>query len=110
VWKHARYSLAEVDFESYYGSHEGQRETHQDYLKSGKLTERHIEKGKLPTWFPKVAEGEDATIPVVPEPEQLPILVCGDPTRNKAMTFYTMYNAVVTKAVKLPANWDALGK
>ena len=110
VWKNARYSLAEVDFESYYGSHEGQRETHGDYLKSGKLTERLIEKGKLPTWFPKVAEGEDATIPVVPRPEQLPILVCGDPTRNKTMTFYTMYNAFVTKAVKLPANWDALGK
>ncbi len=110
VWKNARYSLAEVDFESYYGSHEGQRETHRDHLKSGKLMERHIEKGKLPIWFPKVAEGEDATIPVVPRPEQIPILVCGDATRNKTMTFYTMYNAFVTKAVRLPANWDARGK
>jgi hypothetical protein len=86
VWKHARYSLTEVDFESYYGAHEGQRETHRGYLKSGKLTERHIEKGKLPTWFPTVAEGEDATIPVVPKAEQLPILVCGDPTRYQAHT------------------------
>ena len=55
-----------------------------------------------------VAEGEDATIPVVPKPEQLPIFVCGDPTRNKTMTLYTMYNAVATKPVKLPANWDDL--
>jgi hypothetical protein len=109
VWKHARYSLAEVDFESYYGTHEGQRETHRDYLKSGQLPERLIEKGRLATWFPKVVEGEDATIPVVPRPEQLPILVCGDSTRNKSMTFYTMYNAFVTKAVKLPANLDKLG-
>lgn len=110
VWKNARYSLAEVDFESYYGSHEGQRETHRDYLKSGKLSERVVETGKLPAWFPKAAEGEDATIPVVPRPEQLPIVVCGDPTRNKAMTFYTMYNALVTRAVKLPAGRDARGK
>jgi hypothetical protein len=87
VWNHARYSLSEVDFESYYGSHEGQRETHQDHLKSGKLSERHIRKDKLPKWFPKVAEQEDATIPVVPKPEQIPIFVCGDPTRNKTMTF-----------------------
>ena len=110
VWKNARYSLAEVDFESYYGAHEGQRETHHGYLKSGKLAERHIETGKLPTWFPKVAASEDATIPVVPRPEQLPILVCGDATRNKTMTFYTMYNAFATKAVRLPANWDTLGR
>jgi len=108
VWKNARYSLAEVDFESYYGAHEGQRETHKDHLKSGKLSMRHIERGKLPSWFPRVAEGEDATIPVVPAPEQLPIFVCGDPTRNKTMTLYTMYNAVATKPVELPANWDDL--
>jgi hypothetical protein len=109
VWKHARYSLTEVDFESYYGPHAGQRETHRDYLKSGQLTKRFIEKGRLPAWFPKVVEGDDATIPVVPRPEQLSILVCGDSTRNKSMTFYTMYNAFVTKAVKLPANLDELG-
>ena len=106
VWKNARYTLAEVDFESYYGAHEGQRETHRDYLKRGQLPERVVEKGKLPTWFPKVAEGEDATIPVAPGPKQLPIFVCGDPTRNKSMTFYTMYNTFVTKPIKLPANWD----
>lgn len=106
VWKNARYTLAEVDFESYYGAHEGQRETHRDYLKRGKLPERVVEKGKLPTWFPKVVEGEDATIPVAPGPKQLPIFVCGDPTRNKSMTFYTMYNTFVTKPIKLPANWD----
>ena len=101
VWENARYSLAEVDFESYYGSHEGQRETHRDHIRCGKLAEALIEKGKLPTWFPEVANGQDATIPVVPQPEQIPIFVCGDPTRNKTMTFYTMYNAVVTKAVKV---------
>ena len=47
VWKSARYSLAEVDFESYYGSHEGQRETHRDFLESGKLTERLIREGQI---------------------------------------------------------------
>lgn len=110
VWKNARYTLAEVDFESYYGAHEGQRETHRDFLKRGKLSERVIQKGKLPAWFPKVVEGEDGTIPVAPGPKQLPIFVCGDPTRNKSMTFYTMYNTFVTKPIKLPANWDKLVK
>jgi len=110
VWKNARYTLAEVDFESYYGAHEGQRETHRDYLKRGKLPGQVIEKGKLPTWFPKVVEEEDATIPVAPGPKQLPIFVCGDPTRNKSMTFYTMYNTFVTKPIKLPANWDKMVK
>ena len=71
VWRNARYTLAEVDFESYYGAHEGQRETHRDFLKRGKLPERVIENGKLPAWFPKVVEGEDATIPVAPAPKQL---------------------------------------
>ena len=105
VWRHARYTLAEVNFESYYGAHEGQRETHRDLLIKGKLPERVIERGKLPAWFPGVAAGEDATIPVAPAPKQLSIFVCGDPTRNKSMTFYTMYNTLVTKSIKLPANW-----
>jgi hypothetical protein len=106
VWKNARYTLAEVDFESYYGAHEGMRETHRDFLKRGKLPEGVIEKGKLPPWFPRVAEGQDATIPVAPGPKELPLFVCGDPTRNKSMTFYTMYNTLVTKPVKLSKNWD----
>lgn len=106
VWKYARYTLAEVDFESYYGAHEGMRETHRDLIRKGKLPERQIEGGKLPPWFPPVAPGEDATIPVTMRPEQLPIFVCGDPTRNKSMTFYTMYNTLVTKPVRLPEGWD----
>jgi len=106
VWRNARYTLAEVDFESYYGAHEGQRETHRDLLIKGKLPEPVIEKGKLPAWFPEVVTGEDATIPVARAPKQLSIFVCGDPTRNKSMTFYTMYNTVVTKPIKLPANWN----
>ena len=108
IWKNARYTLAEVDFESYYGAHEGQRETHKDYVKAGKLPEKVIEKGKIPKWFPKVAEEEDGTIPVAPQARQIPIFVCGDPTRNKSMTFYTFYNTLVTKPVKLPENWDKL--
>jgi len=106
VWRNARYTLAEVDFESYYGAHEGQRETHRDLLIKGKLPEPAIEKGKLPAWFPEVVAGEDATIPVARAPKQLSIFVCGDPTRNKSMTFYTMYNTVVTKPIKLPAKWN----
>lgn len=103
VWEQARYSLAEVDFESTYGAHDGQRTTHRDFLASGALAARHIETGKLPAWFPAVAAGADATIPVVPRPEQIAIVVCGDATRNKSMTFYTMYNTLATRSVRLPA-------
>ena len=106
VWRNAKYTLAEVDFESYYGAHEGQRETHRDFLKRGKLPTKVIEQGRLPAWFPKVVQGEDATIPVVPRPEQIKIFVCGDPARNKSMTFFTMYNTFVTKPIKLSADWD----
>lgn len=111
VWKNARFTLAEVDFEWSYGSHTGQRQTHKDLVESGILPEKYVEKGKLPAWFPKVVEGEDATIPVLSSPEQLAIFVCGDITRNKSMTFYTMYNPVPeTNEVQLPANWDELMK
>jgi hypothetical protein len=108
VWRNARYTLAEVDFESYDGAHEGVRETHRDLLRKGKLQEQVIEQGKLPAWFPEVVQGKDATIPVAPTPRELSIFVCGDPTRNKSMTFYTMYNTVVTKPIRLPGNWNAL--
>jgi len=107
VWRNARYTLAEVDFESYYGAHEGVRETHHDLLRKAKLPERVIEKGKLPVWFPEVVQGQDTTIPVAPTSQELSIFVCGDPTRNKSMTFYTMYNTVVTKPIELPKNWNA---
>jgi hypothetical protein len=106
VWKYARYTLAEVDFESYYGAHEGMRETHRDLLQKGKLPAGRIETGKLPPWLPGTVEGQDATIPAAPAPGQLPIFVCGDPTRNKSMTFYTMYNTLVTRPIRLPADWD----
>ena len=106
VWKYARYTLAEVDFESYYGAHEGMRETHRDFLTAGKLPADRIETGKLPPWFPRTAEGADGTIPVAPSPAQLPIFVCGDSTRNKSMTFYTMYNTLVTRPMRLPTDWD----
>lgn len=106
IWKYARYTLAEVDFESYYGAHEGMRGTHRDFLQAGKLPAEAIAPGQLPPWLPGVAAGEDATIPVVPTPAQLPIFVCGDPTRNKSMTFYTMYNTLVTKPIRLPARWE----
>ena len=108
VWRNARYTLAEVDFESYDGAHEGVRETHRDLLRKGKLSERVIEKGKLPAWFPEVVHGKDATIPVAPTPRELSLFVCGDQTRNKSMTFYTMYNTVVTKPIRVPGNWNEL--
>jgi hypothetical protein len=38
------------------------------------------------------------------------IFVCGDPGRNRVMTFWSGYIQPVTKEIKLPRNWDQLLK
>ena len=40
--------------------------------------------------------------------EILHIVVCGDVSRNRVMTLWGGYVKPATKAIELPANWDAL--
>lgn len=49
------------------------------------------------------------TVPIMPDPNHFHIVVCGDITRNKVMTFHTDYlRPPKPKEVKLPAKWDEL--
>lgn len=68
------------------------------------------EKIRLGT-FPKSYDvGPDELIQVMPGPEYIDILVCGDPGRNRIKTLDSGYTRVTTKEVKLPKDWDALLK
>lgn len=46
------------------------------------------------------------TVPVMAYPETIQVVVCGDLTRNKAMTLHGVYNRPSTKEIRLPTNWD----
>ena len=52
--------------------------------------------------------GQDEMVRVLPSPEILHIVVCGDVSRNRVMTLWGGYVKPATKAIELPANWDAL--
>jgi hypothetical protein len=77
--------------------------------------EQHLKKilrdedGELtapPPWFPKIAGVEQIhTVPVMRK-GMTPILVTGDPDRNKVQTMPG--GSCVTIKIELPANWDAL--
>ena len=59
-----------------------------------------------PPWFPKVPGMEKIyTVPVM-ELGVTPILVTGDPDRNKVQTMPG--GSPVTMAIELPSNWDTL--
>ena len=64
------------------------------------------EKGKLPPWYPRF-EGWDKieTTPVISR--GIDILVCGDPSRNKAQILAGTLLSEHTE-IQLPRNWDRL--
>jgi hypothetical protein len=45
---------------------------------------------------------------VLSSPELLHIVVCGDPHRNRVMVMEGGHTQPTTRAVRLPARWDAL--
>jgi hypothetical protein len=45
---------------------------------------------------------------VLPTPDIVHIVVCGDPDRNRIMTLWSGYVQPVTKPIELPAQWDDL--
>jgi hypothetical protein len=73
------------------------------------LAEPRAEKGKLPPWYPRFPGWEEIqTTPSVTNPNDLEILVLGDPSRNKVQTMSA--NGYGHKQIRLPKNWDALMK
>jgi hypothetical protein len=52
--------------------------------------------------------GQQDMVRVLPSPDIIHIVVCGDPSRNRIMTLWSGYVQPVTKKIELPANWDEL--
>jgi hypothetical protein len=72
------------------------------------MAEPQAEKGKLPPWYPRFPGWEDIQTHPVARPNNLEILVLGDPSRNKVQTLAAGgYN---TKQIPLPKKWDELMK
>jgi hypothetical protein len=73
------------------------------------MAEPQAETGKLPPWYPRFPGWEQIkTTPVVRNPNDLEILVLGDPSRNKVQTLSA--NGYGSKQIRLPKNWDELMK
>lgn len=64
------------------------------------------EKGKLPPWYPRFPGWEQ--IQTMPAVNQVEILVCGDPARNKVQTLASGRGRVTIKEIKLPSRWHQL--
>jgi hypothetical protein len=93
VYENARVPLRELDWNSRY--------THPDLLS----VNEKIEMGIYPEDY---RVDPDELIRVLPSPDILHIVVCGDPSRNRLMVLWTGYIQPVTKEVKLPDNWERL--
>lgn len=52
--------------------------------------------------------GPDDMVRVLSSPEIVHIVVCGDPNRNRVMSFEGGHSQPTTKEIKLPRNWDEL--
>ena len=70
------------------------------------LVEPEVEKGRLPPWYPRFPGWEEIETTPSLQADKIEFLICGDPSRNKAQTMAG--GRLVTKEIKLPANWDTL--
>jgi hypothetical protein len=97
-YENSRVTIEEVSFESKYGNAGGGFQTIRGL--------RDLEWNTPKDWAD--LEGQDVTVPAMGFPGLIHIVVCGDRTRNKAMTLYTAYNRPTTKEIKLPPSWDKM--
>jgi len=97
-YENSRVTIEEVSFESKYGNAGGGFQTIRGLLE--------LEWNTPKEWAD--LEGQDVTVPAMGYPGLVHIVVCGDRTRNKAMTLYTAYNRPTTREVKLPPDWDKI--
>jgi hypothetical protein len=70
------------------------------------LVEPEVEKGRLPPWYPRFPGWDEIETTASLQADKIEFLICGDPSRNKAQTMAG--GGLVTKEIKLPANWDTL--
>jgi hypothetical protein len=67
--------------------------------------EEKVKQGLFPEEF---LVGDDELVRLLPSPDILHLIVCGEPGRNRLMGFHSVYVKPTTKAVELPRNWDSL--
>lgn len=102
----ARKTVYEWTFSKVYGSYGKVLGSFERELERNSRDPRAV-KGKLPPWYPKTPGWEEIrTIPSLTR-DGIRILVCGDPSRNKAQVLAGGTGKSV-KEIKLPANWDEL--
>ncbi|MBI2906676.1 MAG: hypothetical protein HYX92_03350 [Chloroflexi bacterium] len=65
-----------------------------------------VAEGVLPKWFDV---GPEATVPILPNPDVIDVIVSGDAHIHKTMSLWCNYNKPVTKEIRLPGGW-LLGK
>jgi len=67
--------------------------------------EEKVEKGMFPEDF---LVGPDEMVRLLPSPDILHLIVCGEPGRNRLMGMHSVYVKPTSKAVELPSDWDNL--
>jgi hypothetical protein len=95
VYENAKVPLRELEWELKYASSEV------------KTVREKVESGLYPKEY---LVGSDDLVRVVPSPDIIHVLVCGDPDRNRVKTLNTHYTCLTTKEIKPPRNWDELLK
>ena len=88
IYENARAPVSEIGWGLTYGHPEGF--TVEDYVKLGIYPEEYL-------------AGPDAMVRVLPSPDLLHIVVCGDPDRNRIMTLWSGYVQPVTRKIDFPA-------
>ena len=102
----ARKPTYEWTFSKVYGSY-GRIFSSFDSEVEKDLRDRRAAKGKLPPWYPRTPGWEEVKTTASIAPNGIRILVCGDPSRNKAQVLAGATGKSV-KQIKLPANWDEI--
>jgi hypothetical protein len=93
LYENAKVPLRELEWGLKYGHSEG-------------FTVRDcVELGIYPREY--LVEPDDM-VRVLPSPDVLHIVVCGDPGRNRVMVLWSGYVQPVTKKIEMPANWEEL--
>ena len=93
LYEHAKVPVRELGWGLTYGHPEAF--TVQDYVELGIYPAEYLVE-------------PDTLVRLLPTPDIVHIVVCGDPDRNRIMTLWSGYVQPVTKPIELPAQWQAL--
>ena len=99
LYENSRVTIGQITFESQYGYPGGGSHTIRDLAAN---------RGIIMQEWADLEDKPETTVPIMGFPGLIHIVVTGDPYRNKAMVFYTVYNRPITREIGLPADWDQL--